>query len=226
MTSRIGAITIGQSPRDDVVSELKGLITSKDIEVVEKGALDRFSLEAVKRLAPRKDDEVLVTRMRDGTEVTIGKRAILEELQKQINALNAEGVDGIAMLCSGAFPRLRSKRPLIMLDNLVYGFLASIVFEGKLGFIVPSHRQIAGLGQDFQRRGFQAAGVEASPYGHDTMTAITQAAKSLKEAGVDLVVMNCIGYDLAMKHRVKGIVNKPVLLVRSILAKSISELLD
>ncbi|MFQ5989640.1 MAG: AroM family protein, partial [Candidatus Methylomirabilales bacterium] len=34
-------IRIGQSPRVDVVPELKTLIAPKDIEVIETGALDR-----------------------------------------------------------------------------------------------------------------------------------------------------------------------------------------
>ena len=44
-------------------------------------------------------------------------------------------------------------------------------------------------------------------------------------ADVDLVIMDCLGYSLAMKEHVKKLVSKPVLLPRSMLAAVARELL-
>ena len=49
----IGMITIGQSPRVDVVPEIREIL-GDGIEVLEAGALDGLSLEEVKGFSPRK----------------------------------------------------------------------------------------------------------------------------------------------------------------------------
>jgi len=65
MSHRLGAVTIGQAPRVDIVPELQ-VFLGADVEIVEAGALDGLSSEAVARLSPEPADQVLVTRMRDG----------------------------------------------------------------------------------------------------------------------------------------------------------------
>ena len=62
----------------------------------------------------------------------------------------------------------------------------------------------------------------ASPYGPPE--AIEVAAKQLKEFGAELVVMDCIGYTLAMKETVRRVAGVPVILARSILARVLAEL--
>ncbi len=52
---RIGLITIGQSPRNDV-TPLIGKFLGLKVELVEKGALDDLSAEEVKRLRPKARD--------------------------------------------------------------------------------------------------------------------------------------------------------------------------
>jgi protein AroM len=42
---------------------------------------------------------------------------------------------------------------------------------------------------------------------------------------VDLIVLDCIGYTLKMKEKLKEMTGKPVLLPRSILARVIRELI-
>ena len=65
MATRVGMITIGQSPRPDVVPEVVALV-GRPMTVVEAGALDGLSLAEVRRLAPGPMDDTLVTRMQDG----------------------------------------------------------------------------------------------------------------------------------------------------------------
>jgi len=224
MPSKVGIVTIGQSPRVDVIPEIKKLI-SGDIEIVEKGALDGLTLKEIERFEPKEDDEILVTRMRDGTEVTIGESFILSKLQEKISELDKEDVTLIALLCSGEFPRLQSEKPLIMPDKLLSGVLSSLIInKGKLGLMVPSEGQVNHLMKSFQDLGFEVIGVWVSPYKND-IGAIDEAASKLKEAGIDLVVMDCFGYNLQMKDRVREVTGKPVLLVRSLLAGFLEELI-
>ena len=48
----LGALTIGQSPRSDLIPEMLPLLGT-DVEVIEAGALDGMSLEEVQRIISR-----------------------------------------------------------------------------------------------------------------------------------------------------------------------------
>ena len=73
---RIGAITIGQSPRVDVVPEMQQIL-GPDVEIVQAGVLDGLSPEEIAALAPAGNGDseirrlrgspVLVSRLRDGS---------------------------------------------------------------------------------------------------------------------------------------------------------------
>lgn len=224
MVLKVGIVTIGQAPRIDVIPEIEELL-SGDIEIVEKGALDGLTLKEVQELSPKEDDEILVTRMRDGTEVMIGRSFILPRLQEKISELDDEDVELVTLLCSGDFPGIRSEKPMLLPNKLLYGVLSSLVIKGKLGLMVPSEEQVNQLRRGFQDLGFEVIGVGASPYKND-IGAIGKAASRLKGAGVDLIVMDCFGYNLEMKRKVKELTAKPVVLVRSLLAKALEELID
>ncbi len=113
MKHRIGAITIGQSPRTDVIPEIQQLVEF-DIEFVEIGALDGLTLDEVETLAPKTGDYLLHTRMKDGSAVTIGKEAILPRMQACVDTLTQQGVEFIALLCTGKFPEFDSPVPLAL----------------------------------------------------------------------------------------------------------------
>lgn len=52
------------------------------------------------------------------------------------------------------------------------------------------------------------------------------AARQIAALDVDLVVMDCIGYTVAMKEKVRQISGKPVLLSRTLAARTAMELLS
>jgi protein AroM len=220
--TRIGTVTIGQTPRDDVLVEIKSLI-STNIEIVEKGALDTLTVEEIADLRPAKDDEILITRMSDGTELTVGRDHILPRMQDAISELDRDkDVALITLLCSGEFPVFECSKPLITPFRLFWGALASISIEGSLGMMLPSREQVKTTVETFEGLGCKVVGVGASPYGKEEE--IVRVAKELK-GRVDLVFMNCFGYSLEMKRIVRQITGKPVILARSLLARTLDELL-
>ncbi|WP_347354356.1 AroM family protein [Acetoanaerobium noterae] len=103
MKRKLGAITIGQSPRDDVIPEMIELL-GDDIEVLQAGALDGLTLEEIEKFTPEKGDYVLVSKLRDGSSVKFAERHILPRLQECIDKLENEGADIILFICTGVFP--------------------------------------------------------------------------------------------------------------------------
>ena len=83
---RVGLITIGQAPRDDVVPEMLAQL-GFEVEAIQLGAIDGLSLEEVRELAPRGDEPWAVSRLRDGTEVRLAKRELDPRMQRCVAAL-------------------------------------------------------------------------------------------------------------------------------------------
>ena len=67
----VGLVTIGQSPRPDIVPDMAAII-GPGVDILEAGALDGLTRSDVDALKPTGDDEILVTRLLDGTGVFVG----------------------------------------------------------------------------------------------------------------------------------------------------------
>lgn len=52
---KIGAVTIGQSPRVDVTPDIMPIF-GEQVELIQAGALDGLSREEIERMAPKEDD--------------------------------------------------------------------------------------------------------------------------------------------------------------------------
>ncbi len=220
---KIGALTIGQSPRTDVTPEFLEAFGA-DVELVQKGALDAYTLEDIRKLEIKNGDYMLVTRMRDGTEVKITERFIHERMHECVRELEDEGVEVIVIFCTGEFPDIESKCLILKPDNLLAQFVPAVLPKGKkLGAVLPSPAQIPVLGDKWRRLGFETAMVGASPY-TGTDAEFEAAAKELKERGVDLIVLDCIGFTGRMKRIFKEATGIPVILPRTLLGRVAAEL--
>jgi protein AroM len=218
---RIGLVTIGQTPRTDLVPEIK-MILGKDIEIVEKGALDGLTLKEVEALYPKKDDEVLVTRMADGTEVKVSEKEIFPRLKNQIKKLEDEGIRTILLACTGEFPHFDSSSFIVRPQKVLHHVVSSLAEGLTLGVIIPDELQVASSKERWSKVAAKVVVEPASPY--KQMEDVERAAKLLAESHVDIVVMDCMGYTLQMKDLVLKYVKKPVILARSMVAKIASEL--
>jgi len=215
----IGMITIGQSPRSDVVEEIKEILGQ--VQIVERGCLDELTNEQIESLKPEEREPFLVTVLRDGSSVQVSKKKTVQLLQQRIKELENKDVISIVLLCTGDFSNLESKKLLIAPGKLIRRLVeAMLTTEEKLGVIVPCCEQI---GQTQKKWSHLNPVVEAaSPY--DNSARIQEAAKKLQAQNVDLTVLDCIGYTIHMKQTVKEITGKPVILARTLLAGVLREL--
>ena len=86
---KIGAITIGQAPRTDITRDILPLLPDY-MTLTEYGALDDMTYEEVmSQFAPSENDEVLVSRMRDGRQAKFTERFIRPLVQKKIDQAEA-----------------------------------------------------------------------------------------------------------------------------------------
>lgn len=218
---RVGLITIGQSPRVDVVPEVRRILEGTDVEIAECGALDGLSREEVEALAPKQGECVLVTRLRDGSEVIVSRERILPLVQRCIDSLEREA-DVLGLLCTGEFPELRSSKILLEPSDLLLKVVESIKVV-RLGVVVPNPAQV-----DMARRKWGGIApdlkvVSASPY---TEGPGDLAAASRALADRDLIVLDCVGFGTEAKRAVAATTGRPVIIPRTLLARVLRELVE
>src|SRR4030042_3138799 len=109
---RIGVITMGQSPRPDVIGEIVRVL-GKGYEVVEKGVLDDYSVEELRKNKLKSGERLLVTRLRDGQEIKVSHEFIVSKRQGRGDFLEKKKVEVILLLCTGKFPEFNSKHLII-----------------------------------------------------------------------------------------------------------------
>jgi len=217
-------ITIGQSPRPDIIPEMREVLGT-DVEILEAGALDGLTLEEVKKFYPKGRDYILCTRMSDGTEVVVAKRLIVPRVQKCIGLLSQRGVEIIVFICTGLFPPFSSKKLFVEAQKILdHSILALHGAKERIGLLIPLSDQIKQARRKYDRLKGKIIIKAASPYASGDEVSV--AAEALKRADPHVIVMHCMGYTQAMKKKVMEITGKPTILARSLVARTVKELIS
>jgi protein AroM len=197
---RAAFVTIGQTPRTDLVPEMASWMGGA-IDVVEYGALDELNRREIDELAPTAADQRLVTRLRDGSEVIVKKEWMRDRLQELLTRLSREDFLVIVLLCTGHFEGLRVNH---------------LFLEAQV--MVPLAEQMREL--HVRSRNDQTLRLSyTSPYAKGRLE---EAAHDL--ADVDLIVMHCMGYTESMRRTVADISGRPTLLARRLVATAVAQL--
>lgn len=220
---KIGVVTIGQSPRPDLIGEMERIL-GKGYEVLEKGALDDFTLEDVQKIKIEEGQGVLVTRMRDGTEIKITHDIVNPVIQKRITELEAEGVEMILLVCTGRFPEFKSNVLVVQPSNIIRGVTRAAIRKGRMASILPSMQQVGGSPREREEDGLVTYLDSASPYG--PIEEVEKLGDRLAKQNVDLIVLNCMGFDHNHKRIIVEKTGKPVLQSSAMVARALKELLS
>ncbi|RLG12041.1 MAG: hypothetical protein DRN64_00580 [Thaumarchaeota archaeon] len=198
---RIVLITIGQSPREDVMGELRRYL--EGVEYLELGLLDGLSGEEISSLKAEGSEIEYVTRLRSGEEVRVSRRKLEPLLERKLNSLR--GVDLAIILCTGEF-EVSPKIPLIYPWEIMASIVESLN-PRKLGVIVPLQSQI---GYAHRRWGSLCEDLKVcswSPY--------RDREPDLRElADRQLVIMDCIGYSIEHEKLVSRFTSALILRAR------------
>lgn len=219
---KLGLITVGQAPRDDVIVDLLPIFGS-EVELIQAGALDGLSLQEISSFAPQDGDYVLVSRLKDGSSAVFAEHYIIPRLQECIFKLEKAGVELILFLCTGNFPAFESHVPIIFPCDVMNGLIPALTNRSRIAVITPKQEQLEQCAEKWKGYVQSVQVTYGSPYGE--LWEIEKAAKEITKMDVDLVVLDCIGYTAAMKERVREITDVPVVLSRTIAARAVMELL-
>lgn len=212
---KIAALTIGQSPRSDLTPEIRNYL-GNEFEIIEAGALDDYNYpEILERFSPQGEDNILVTRLRDGSEVIIGEEYISDLLNQKIKELEKENLELILLLCTGKFDNLESSSILIEPQKILYSLLLKLALE-NFAVIIPNEIQKKQIKRFWNNLKIDPILKSASPYKKNKD--LIFAAEEMKNEDIDLIYLDCMGYSKEMKKNVVEISNKKVILPREMIS--------
>jgi protein AroM len=217
---KVGFVTIGQSPRTDILEDLKPLLGS--LEILERGALDGLSPSELKAVAPFPDETPYVSRLFDGSQVLLSPEKILPLFQMAVDSVVGSGAEMVVVLCTGSFPTLQCPAPLLFPGRLLRGFVKGVLPpEGTLGVVVPLSEQVATARESWNSITPRIHTASLSPY--LDFAAGVQECQTLERC--DLTVMDCLGYTVRHKEMLTRLLNIPVVLARTVMARAVRELI-
>lgn len=219
----ISVLTIGQTPRTDITSDLRRLLP-ETIKLQEYGGLDHLSRAEAEALCGYiGEGELLVTRMAGEREmIRLSADKIFARLQDCITRAEAEGTQVHLMACTGNFPAYVHKRPILYPG--VCQRQAALRLGGPVGVLIPNadqREQIAGWWTECGAPDVKMA--VADPFG--SVEAVVQAAKELAEQGAQVLCLDCFGFTLEQKLAAERETGLPVVLPREVLCEMVKEAL-
>ena len=219
----LAIITIGQSPRVDLTPEISDFLPQGTV-LLECGALDGMTSEEIVSMAPTQGDQVLTTRMRDGSPVILGRRQLIARLQTLILETEKD-VDVVMLACTGEFPTFSHTAPLVEPDiEITRSVAVSALGFRTIGIICPLLAQQVTSASKFYAslpKTVRIVTAAATPYTTD-IAPLEVAASQLRSMGAEIIVLDCIGYTQSMCETVEKISGLPVLLSRTVAAQAAS----
>jgi protein AroM len=218
MRPKVGLITIGQSPRPDILDDIR-VILGQGPEVIMVGALDSFSKEEVLSLisssSPSKQG-YFVTRLRDGTLVTVPKECIIERIGSALQKLENQDVRLAAILCMGDYPAYPYGGIFLKPSEIIMQLITSFQDNEKGVIVIPleEERQLANERWSLRNVGSR---IMVLPIGSD-WNAVHSLSEEIQAVMPTFVLLECMGYDEHLKTHLKEKVNCPVILPKTLLA--------
>src|SRR3990170_2746921 len=176
MTRTAGAVTIGQTPRADLLEPLLARLPA-DVEVVEVGALDPLGPHDL----PKGCDGAypLTTRLRDGRTVTLDEAFLAPLAQTAVDEADRRGATATLLLCAGGFPEGRAgggggraRGVLVRPFDAAVAELRALAAV-RIAVVVPIEAQVSPSERKWRAAGFDPVVIVGSPPALDAVTGIS-----------------------------------------------------
>ena len=221
MVRKLGLLTLGQTPREDVTPTLQSIL-GKSVQIVERGGLDGLSESGLMEVMAQEGEPQLETRLCSGAAIALSKGAVLPRLVKAGQDL-ARDCDAVLLLCSGEFPALSEACPtLIQPIHILRGAIFAVARHKRMGLIGPESDLEAAPSQwaPYAPNVICAA---ASPY--DSIEVAVAAGKSVAERGAEVIFLDDMGFSDKHRTAICRAVKRPVLCATTLTARVLCELL-
>lgn len=221
---RVAFLTLGQTPRSDMLPEILNHLDA-DIEAVEYGLLDGVTPAEMHALAPGPGDHSLITRLRDGSDVVVSKAWIRERIAEVCGTVLDDRVDLVVLLSTGLIASVRPLCATLSSERVVDRTIEALISAGQsIGMVVPLREHI----EEVVRETAKDTGVPGAVTGAVALpgdrAALLAAVEALDDK--DIIILHSISYGEADRALVMAASGKPVVLARRAVAGSLGTLLQ
>lgn len=214
---KLSIVTIGQSPRTDFDDFLR---RSGSVAIDQMGVLDQYHDEIPEAVS----DNILVSRMSDGSQVTIDKSFAVTEIKRMIKDIEQSNTDMVLLACTGEFEAFSSEIPIIYPDQLLCNII-STVFHEEICVLIPHVKQADTIKKKWSDAGIKTILLDISPY-DCTEDDIEKVAEALDNIEVNHVICDCMGYNLSFKDELKKRTDKNIILSNEVVFSNIFALIS
>jgi protein AroM len=202
---RIGALTIGQSPRPDLVAPLKKLLPGW--EIVQAGALDGLTAGDLPELSNA--TYPLATQMRNGKRVMVAESHITPKLQQALTSLEMKGVKATILLCAGTFAGLYGTLPLFVPFKIGHAILGAFQMK-SMGLITPVKEQERPIKERWEEMGWRCTVWAADLEAQDTQFH-EELAERINLNNLDCIVLDYVGHPVEQVKQLQKSIKIPVI---------------
>jgi protein AroM len=217
----VAFVTIGRSPRDDMIPELLQYLGTSSI--IEWGALDGLSRQEIDELKPAEGERMVVSRLESGDSVRMAKRHLDPRIQVGIKECEQRGADVVVVTCTSEFPRFEHTKPLLVAGQLLRGVIPAVVGGCHLGVVCPDAAQVDFAVEEWSTYARKVSALVATPYSEGAADFVGRCAEDLCAHGADYVFLDCMGYTREMQAAARNRVGNRVLLARTLVARVVGE---
>lgn len=221
MKKKVSFVTVGHSPREDIMEELVSHL-SEDIEVRQIGALDGLSIREVKdHLTPDSQEAVMTSRLSNGEMMDFSKEKVMPLLLQAIRGEEEAGTAMIVILCTNAFDRLHCSVPIIVPFDLLHKLTAAVKSDCKVGALFPFGQFAEQMKENWLRDGVDIIYECMAPKEKDR----GRYFEFFKEQKADMLVLDCIGYTYECRDYFARNLGIPVIHPRTVIVSTIHDML-
>lgn len=212
----LGIVTIGQSPRPDLAEAFGAEAPHAEVRVA--GALDGVSPEdlAALKSAETPLEYPLLVRLASGAHIEVPLDRLAPRVISAARKLAADGASVVVVACAGAFPEVPSPVPVLLPGRIVPAVAGAISRSRRVGVVTPNRAQAPYAEQKWRSDGFDPVVTWASPSQDHEMA---RAADELRDARLDLIVIDCMGHADAARRAMAERTGTIVIAAQSVVAK-------
>jgi len=212
---RLAVVTVGRSPRPDVLAELVRRLGP--VQSDEFATFDEVSNETIRSHSPQSGDPPFFVRLSEGDYAVVPVSFVEDHVARVVAMVDQLGYDLIVVAATALFAPLKAQTPIVHGQLAVDAWVSALVVgDTNIGLIYPLAQQGDHLATFEHTVQFRSA--HASLRGGYAMN-LPEAAANV--AAADLIVMHSVGYTEEMAQRVAQEVGKPVVTARRIIAAAV-----
>lgn len=220
MTPILGIVTIGQTPRPDLVEAFG--VEAPHAEVRVAGALDGIhpddlvTLQEGKTSGPEALEYPLLVRLASGAHIEVPLDRLIPRVTAATGRLAADGAAAIVVACAGAFPDVPCAVPVLLPGRIVPAVAGALSHTRRVGIVTPNRAQVPYADRKWRADGFEPTVTWASPSRDDEMA---RAADELRDADLDLIVIDCMGHADQARRAMAQRSGRVVIAAQSVVAR-------